>query len=64
MKKCILSALAGAAAMFLLLALIANTHNEQAPEEYEHIEEILRTGKCTVCIGTPAHLSFQHSLQR
>ena len=51
MKKCILSALAGAAAMFLLLALIANTHNEQAPEEYEHIDYVstITPGDCFVC---------------
>jgi len=51
MKKCIMSALAGAAAMFLLLALIANTHNEQAPEEYEHIDYVstITPGDCFVC---------------
>ena len=40
MKKCILSALAGAATMFLLLALIANTRNAQGTEEYEHIDYV------------------------
>lgn len=51
MKKCILSALAGAAAMFLLLVLIANTHNAQGVEEYEHIDYVstITPGDCFVC---------------
>ena len=51
MKKCVLSALAGAAAMFLLLVLIANTHNAQGVEEYEHIDYVstITPGDCFVC---------------
>ena len=51
MKKYVLSALAGAAAMFLLLVLIANTHNAQGVEEYEHIDYVstITPGDCFVC---------------
>ena len=51
MKKYILSALAGAAAMFLLLALIANTRNAQGTEEYEHIDYVsaITEAECYVC---------------
>lgn len=51
MKKYVLSALAGAAAMFLLLVLIANTHNAQGMEEYEHIDYVstITPGDCFVC---------------
>lgn len=51
MKKCILSALGGAAAMFLLLALIANIRYEKAAEEYEHIDYVstITEAECYVC---------------
>lgn len=51
MKKCVLSALAGAATTFLLLVLIANTHNTQGAEEYKHIDYIstITPGDCFVC---------------
>ena len=51
MKKYILSALAGAAAMFLVLALIANTRNAQGTEEYEHIDYVsaITEAECYVC---------------
>lgn len=50
MKKCILSALAGAIAMFLLLVLIANTQQRQETE-YEHIDFIssITPDECFVC---------------
>ena len=40
MKKCILSALAGAVAMFVMLVVIANVRIETRPEEYEHIDYV------------------------
>lgn len=53
MKKCILSALVGAVAMFLLLVLIANIQTAKAPqqEEYEHIDYIsnITEADCYVC---------------
>ena len=50
MKKSILSALAGAMAMFLLLVLIVNTQNKQETK-YEHIDFIssITPEKCFVC---------------
>ena len=54
MKKCILSVLAGAATMFLLLALIANTRNAQGTEEYEHIDYVsaITEAECYICGDT------------
>ena len=54
MKKYILSALAGAATMFLLLALIANTRNAQGTEEYEHIDYVsaITEAECYICGDT------------
>lgn len=51
MKKCILSALGGAAAMLLLLVLIANTHHTKEVEEYEHIDYVstITSCDCFVC---------------
>lgn len=51
MKKCILSALGGAVAMFLLLVMIANSHHTQAVEEYEHIDFVstITPDDCFVC---------------
>lgn len=53
MKKCILSALAGAVTMFVLLAVIANIQAATAPqlEEYEHIDYVsnITEAECYVC---------------
>lgn len=51
MKKYILSALGGAAAMFLLLALIANSHHAKAVEKCEHIDYVstITEVECYVC---------------
>lgn len=53
MKKCILSALAGAAAMFVLLAVITNCQTTKTPqqEEYEHIDYVsnITEAECYVC---------------
>lgn len=38
MKKCILSAIAGAAAMFLTILTLAYIHNSRKPAEYEHAD--------------------------
>lgn len=53
MKKCILSALAGAAVL-LLLALVANTRNAQETEEYEHIDYVsaITEAECYICGDT------------
>lgn len=51
MKKCILSAIAGAAAMFLILLLIANTQNKREEAEYVHIDFVsaITQDECFVC---------------
>ena len=53
MKKCIVSAFAGAVAMFVLLAAIANIRTAQAPkqEEYEHIDYVsnITEAECYIC---------------
>ena len=53
MKKCILSAITGAAAMLVFLIVAANisTAREQEPEEYEHIYFIstITQDDCFVC---------------
>ena len=53
MKKCILSALAGAVTMFVLLTVIANIQTAKAPqqEEYEHIDYVssITEAACYVC---------------
>lgn len=51
MKKCILSALAGAGTMFLLLLLIVKTHNAKGTKKYEHIDfvSITTESECYVC---------------
>lgn len=51
MKKCILSALAGAVAMFVMLVVIANVRIETRPEEYEHIDYVstITQEDCFVC---------------
>lgn len=51
MKKCILSALAGALTMFILLMLIANTQQKGKPEEYNHVDYVstITQEECFVC---------------
>lgn len=38
MKKCILSAITGAVAMFLAILALAYIHNSRKPAEYEHVD--------------------------
>lgn len=53
MKKCILSALAGAMAMFIAIAVMATIHTNKAqqPKDYEHIDYIsnIAAEECYVC---------------
>lgn len=51
MKKCILSALTGAIAMFVTLVVIANMRAESKTEEYEHIDYVstITSEDCFVC---------------
>ena len=53
MKKCILSAIAGAAAMLVVLIIAANVRaaKEQNTEEYEHIDFVstITQEDCFVC---------------
>lgn len=51
MKKCILSALLGAALMFLSLVLIANIRSTKPREEYKHIDYIsaITPESCFIC---------------
>lgn len=53
MKKCILSALAGALAMFIAIAVMASIHANKAqhPKDYEHIDYIssITSEECYVC---------------
>ncbi len=53
MKKCILSAIAGALAMLAALIIIANvnTARKQEPQEYEHIDYVsnITQEECFVC---------------
>jgi len=53
MKKCILSAIAGAAAMLVILIIAANVSavREQHPKEYEHIDFVstITQEDCFVC---------------
>ena len=53
MKKCVLSAIAGALAMLVVILIAANistTHN-QGPSEYEHIDYVstITEAECYVC---------------
>ena len=56
MKKCILSALAGAMAMFIAIAVMATIHTNKAqqPKDYEHIDYIsnIAAEECYVCGNT------------
>lgn len=51
MKKCILSAIAGAAAMFFTILCLAYTHNSRKPEEYKHVDFIsaIDQADCYLC---------------
>ena len=53
MKKCILSALAGAMAMLFAIAVMASFHANKAqhPKDYEHIDYIsnIVSEECYVC---------------
>ena len=53
MKKCILSAIAGALAMLIAITIAATVHanKEQAPKEYEHIDFVsaITPEECYVC---------------
>ena len=55
MKKCLLSAMAGALAMFLFLLIIANVKSPKtsAPTEYNHIDYVsnINSDNCFVCSG-------------
>ncbi len=57
MKKCILSAIAGAAAMFFTILALAYIHNSREPAEYEHVDFIsaIDRADCYLC-GTPGDL--------
>ncbi len=54
MKKCILSAIAGAAAMFLAILTLAYFHSSQEPAKYEHVDYLsaIDRADCYLC-GTP-----------
>ena len=56
MKKCFLSAFAGALAMLIVITIVAILHadKEQAPEEYEHIDYVssITQEECYVCSDT------------
>ena len=53
MKKCILSALAGALAMLIVITIVAriSAAQEQTPKEYEHIDYVsnITQEECFVC---------------
>jgi hypothetical protein len=62
MKKCILSAIAGALAMLILIIVAANvsTAKERIPEDYEHIDYIstITQEECYVCSDTKDFSGF------
>jgi hypothetical protein len=62
MKKCILSAIAGALAMLILIIVAANvsTAKERIPEGYEHIDYIstITQEECYVCDDTKDFSGF------
>lgn len=62
MKKCILSAIAGALAMLILIIVAANvsTAKERVPEDYEHIDHIstITQEECYVCSDTKDFSGF------
>lgn len=51
MKKCILSAMAGAAAMFLAILAFAYFHSSEEPAEYEHVDYLsaIDRADCFLC---------------
>ncbi len=55
MKKCILSAIAGAVTMFFTILGLAYIHNSREPAEYEHVDFIsaIDQADCYLC-GTPS----------
>lgn len=61
MKKCILSALAGALAMLIVITIVAriSAAQEQTPKEYEHIDYVsnITQEECFVC-GTNNDYSY------
>lgn len=61
MKKCILSAIAGALTMLVVIIIVAriSTAQEQAPMEYEHIDYVsnVTQEECFVC-GTNNGYSY------
>ena len=61
MKKCILSALAGALAMLIVITIVAriSAAQEQTPKEYEHIDYVsnITQEECFVC-GTNNGYSY------
>ena len=62
MRKCILSAIAGALAMLILIIVAANvsTAKERVPEDYEHIDYIstITQEECYVCSDTKDFSGF------
>jgi len=62
MKKCILSAIAGALAMLIVIIVAANvsTAKERIPEDYEHIDYIstISQEECYVCSDTKEFSGF------
>ena len=62
MKKCILSAIAGALAMLILIIVAANVSTEEGhvPEDYEHIDYIssITQEECYVCSDTKEFSGF------
>jgi hypothetical protein len=62
MKKCILSAIAGALAMLILIIVAANvsTAKKRIPEDYEHIDYIstITQEECYVCSDTKDFSGF------
>jgi hypothetical protein len=62
MRKCILSAIAGALAMLILIIVAANVSTEEGhvPEDYEHIDYIssITQEECYVCSNTKEFSGF------
>ena len=64
MKKCIISALAGALAMLIAITIMATVHanKEQSSRDYEHIDYISRIipEECYVCGDTGNNAAFPY----
>lgn len=56
MKKCILSVITGAAAMFLAILALAYFHSSREPAEYEHVDYLSATDRAD-CFLCSAHWS-------